>query len=342
VDSWITALTWRGEAPSVGHPHRPPGDRGRRGARGNPAANRTGSGRPGLSWCDVRRRRERTPDGRRHDRQEGCLDRPPDPLPTRVNTLPDLPATYHRALEAGLPAIGVELSRDARATIDDHVRLLLAWNSAINLTAIRDPAAIAIRHVVDSLTGLRVLREMRVTRILDLGSGAGFPGLPLVVALPWARALLVESVGKKARFLETVVAATGLGDLVRVEAARAEDLARRGGVPRGSAVVARAVAPLAELIELALPLVGSGGRLIAWKGASALDEGPTGEIASARRALDAISPGGGMSVEAAIPKDAGESVRDLRDHYLVVVTRGPGPIADHWPRDPAVRRRHPW
>jgi 16S rRNA (guanine527-N7)-methyltransferase len=279
---------------------------------------------------------------RRHDRQEGCLDRPPDPLPTRVNALPNLPATYHDALDAGLAAIRVELSPEARTTIDDHVRLLLAWNASINLTAIRDPRAIAIRHVVDSLTGLRVLGEMGVTRILDLGSGAGFPGLPLVVALPRATAVLVESVAKKARFLETVVEATGLGDFVRVETARAEDLVRRGGARRESTVVARAVAPLAELIELALPLAGPGGRLIAWKRASAVAEGADGELPGARRALEAISPGGTMHVEAALPVGAGEAVRDLREHRFAVVVAGPDPIGERWPRDPAVRRRAPW
>src|SRR4029079_15248598 len=133
----------------------------------------------------------------RHDRSGGCLDRPLDPLQTRVDTLPELPASYHDALDSALTAFGLWLADDVRGAIDDHVRLLLAWNAAINLTAVRDPAAIAIRHVADSLTGLRVLRERGVDRFVDLGSGGGYPGIPLAAALPADRALLADSTAKK-------------------------------------------------------------------------------------------------------------------------------------------------
>lgn len=242
----------------------------------------------------------------------------------------------------GLAAIGVELSSDARRRIDDHVRLLLAWNAAINLTAIRDPAAIAIRHVVDSLTALPVLAAMHPTRLLDLGSGGGYPGLPLVAALPGSDAVLVESVGKKVRFLRAVVDATGLGDRVGVEATRAEDLARRDGEASEAVVVARAVGPLAELVELAMPLAGPGGRLVAWKGVGAVGSGTASELAAARRALEAISPGGAIDVVPAIPEGAGPILEELRDHRLVVVSGGLERAAATWPRDPAARRRRPW
>jgi 16S rRNA (guanine527-N7)-methyltransferase len=271
---------------------------------------------------------------------EGCLDRPPDPLPTRVDSLPDLPDAYHGALDAGLAEIGVALSSDARATIDGHIRLLLAWNAAINLTAIRDPAEIAIRHVVDSLTALRVLEARDVSWVLDLGSGGGFPGLPLLATLPWGRGVLVESVGKKARFLETVVSATGMQDIVTVRAVRAEDLVAAGGAPQGAAVLARAVASLGELIELALPLLGPGGSLVAWKDVRAVSDG--GELDGARRAIAAIDPGARMNAVPAVPDEAGAAVDALRDHRLVIVTRSGAPIARTWPRDPAARKRRPW
>ena len=102
------------------------------------------------------------------------------------------------------------------------MRLLLAWNDAINLTAIRDPAEIAIRHVVDSLTALEVLRSRSIDRFIDLGSGGGFPGLTLAAAVPADRALLVDSIAKKVRFLSTVIEATGLGRSVAAVADRAE------------------------------------------------------------------------------------------------------------------------
>jgi 16S rRNA (guanine527-N7)-methyltransferase len=186
--------------------------------------------------------------------------------------------------------------------------------------------------VIDSLTGLAVLRERRVDRFVDLGSGGGFPGIPLAAALPADRALLIDSIGKKVRFLATVVDAVGLGDHVAAEPARAETLATsRADRGRWPAVTARAVAPLAELIELAFPLLQPGGVLVAWKRVSKedplrLEE----EVAAGRRAL----------VEA--PVGAAPDLADLVDHRLVIVERGAGPVAATWPRDPATRRRQPW
>ena len=241
-----------------------------------------------------------------------------------------------------------------RSAIDGHVRLLLAWNAAINLTSIRDPAAIAIRHVVDSLTGLAVLRARGVDRFVDLGSGGGFPGIPLAAALPAERALLVDSIGKKTRFLGTVVDAIDLSDHVAAEAARSESLAAspndRGQWP---AVTARAVASLGELVELGLPLLRPGGVLVAWKRGDPDDQaGLGGELGAARRALAAIDDRGRISVAAALPQrnghdqtaddHAADGLAALADHRLVVVERGRRAIDATWPRDPATRRRAPW
>ena len=238
------------------------------------------------------------------------------------------------------------MTDDARSAIDGHVRLLLAWNAAINLTAIRDPAAVAIRHVIDSLTGLAVLRARHVDRFVDLGSGGGFPGIPLAAALPADRALLIDSIGKKVRFLETVVIAVGLGDHVAAEPVRSESLAAsRADRGRWPAVTARAVAPLAELIELALPLLMGSGILVAWKRGDVDDPaGLGGEVAAARRALGATDPDGRIEIVAVVPRGDGRAavLEDLADHRLVIVERGTGPIAATWPRDPATRRRQPW
>jgi len=321
----------------------PPGDRGSRGARGNPAANRTSNGRPGIGsgvTYDDAGSGART--ARRHDRQEGCLDRPRDPLPTRVDSLPDLPPAFGAALEPGLGALGLTLSTETRAAIEGHVRLLLAWNAAINLTGIRDVADVAVRHVLDSLTALPLLAEHGVRRLVDLGSGGGFPGLPLAAAAGLDRVRLVESIAKKARFLETVVAAVGLADRVEVLALRAEALAvDRARTARWDAVTARAVAPLAELVELAFPLLAPGGCLIAWKSASAL-EGRDAEVAAARRAIGAIDPVARIEIAAAVPEPARASLAALADHRLVIVTRSERAITGRWPRDPASRRRAPW
>ena len=247
----------------------------------------------------------------------------------RVDATPPLPAAYGDSLAAGLADIGVELTTAAREAIDGHVRLLLAWNRAINLTAIRDPGEVAVAHVVDSLAALAILREREVDRLVDLGSGGGFPGLPLAIALPAERALLLDSVGKKVRFLETVVDAVGLTGRVDTHAGRAEALARdpmhREGWP---AVTARAIAALPDLVELAFPLLEPGGMLIAWK------RGEIGsELTAAGRAVAALGRGTleTRRVEAA----------SLAGHCLVVASKE-GPTPKRFPRDPALRRRSPW
>jgi hypothetical protein len=223
---------------------------------------------------------------------------------------------------------------------------------------------------VDSLTGLPILADRGIDRFVDLGSGGGFPGLTLAAAIPADRALLVDSIGKKVRFLATVAAATGLDHHVGTVAERAETLAAsdrdREAWP---AVTARAVAPLAELIEIALPLLAPGGILVAWKRGDPDDPaGLGGEIALGRQVLGAIDPGGRIDARSSLPGTATgpgpgpgpgvgpgpDAVADARpggdatildelgEHQLVVVERGRGRIADSWPRDPATRRRRPW
>lgn len=257
------------------------------------------------------------------------MDRLREPLPTRVEDTPTLPAAYAAALDGGLATLGISLTSDARAAIDGHARLLLAWTSAINLTSIRDPAAVALAHVVDSLSGMAVLRERGVDRFVDLGSGGGYPGLPIAAALPAARVVLLEPVAKKARFLSVVATATGLADSVEAAPVRAEALAadarHRGRWP---AVTARAVGSLADLVELAFPLLAPGGCLIAWKRGDL-----AAESAAADRAIVALG-GGRLEVRPV-------TVPGLAGHVLIVAApRGMAPTA--YPRDPGTRKRRPW
>jgi 16S rRNA (guanine527-N7)-methyltransferase len=240
-----------------------------------------------------------------------------------------LPRAYHAAVDDGLEQLRLDLPSAVREAIDGHVRLLLAWTVAINLTAVRDPVTVARLHVVDSLTAVPLLRERGVTRFVDLGSGGGFPGLPIALALPAERALLVESIGKKARFLGAAAAAVGAADRVEVATTRSEPLARRAEHrERWEAVTARAVGSLGDLVELAFPLLAVGGRLVAWK------RGALGrELGAARRAVPALG-GGRLDV-----LDAG--VAELGGHVLVVVDKT-GATDPRFPRDPAERRRRPW
>ncbi len=252
-----------------------------------------------------------------------------EPLPTRVDATSPLLSAYVDALDAGLSALSLTLEPAARGAIDGHARLLLAWTQAINLTAIRDPAAVAVAHVVDSLSGLTVLRERGVDRFIDMGSGGGYPGLPLAVALPAARALLLEPVGKKARFLATVTEATGLSAKVEVAPVRAEALAAdRRHRGRWPAVTARAVASQADLVELSFPLLTRDGVLVAWK------RGDLGaELAAAQHAIHALG-GGTLEVRPV-------TVPGLLDHRLVIITSSGDAPADY-PRDPTARKRRPW
>ena len=262
------------------------------------------------------------------------MERRREPLPTRVEDTPPLPPAYEVALGRGLRDIGLVLDDGARSTIDGHVRLLLAWTTAINLTAIRDPAAVARRHVIDSLTGVDVVSARAPRRVLDLGSGGGFPGIPLAAAVraPYpVEVTLLEPVQKKARFLSTAVTAIGLGARVLVEPRRAEDVAlRRSDDSAWDVITARAVASTADLVELAFPLLAGGGALVAWKRGTLTDE-----LDAAQRAADALG-GGALSVV-----DVG--VAGLDGHRLVVATRsGTDDVPPGYPRDPAVRKRRPW
>ena len=173
---------------------------------GNHVREGSGETRPrtDLTWED-----QGPPGARRADAGSGATQRagqapkapPPgrEPLPTRVQGLPPLPPEFEAVLRGGLAAIGAggtALAAEAREAIDGHVRLLLAWNRAINLSGIREPEAIACEHVLDSLAALPLLRRAGIEEFVDLGSGGGYPGLPLAAALPARRALLVESIGK--------------------------------------------------------------------------------------------------------------------------------------------------
>ncbi len=256
-----------------------------------------------------------------------------EPLPTRVQDTPRLPASYDDALGRGLADLRLDRELGpgsaAKAAVDGHVRLLLAWTRHINLTAIREPADVATGHVIDSLSALPWLRDHGAERVLDLGSGGGYPGLPLAATLPAATFCLVEPIAKKARFLGTAVEAIGLAGRVTVLAARAEALAADSGHRETwSVVTARAVASTADLVELSFPLLAPSGSLVAWKRGDL-----STELTAARRAMDALG-GGTLEVHHI-------AVAGLTGHQLAIVTRT-GVVPESYPRDPSARRRSPW
>lgn len=179
-------------------------------------------------------------------------------------TADNFPDAMQRELDAGLAALS--LDRALAHTLLAYLALLARWNGAYNLTAIRDPRDMVGKHLLDSLAMHPFVRE--VESLADLGTGAGLPGIPLALADPCLRVTLVESSGKKARFLREAVRTLGL-DNARVAESRAEALDESGAY---DAITARALATLPLIIELGGHLLKADGRLLAMKGAFPDDE----------------------------------------------------------------------
>ena len=165
----------------------------------------------------------------------------------------------------GARALALDLDQAQLDKLVAHLDLLDDWNQRMNLTAIRDRPAQLTKHLLDSLT---VLPYLHGERIADVGSGAGFPGIPLAIVEPHRHFSLVESTGKKCRFLEHVRDTLQLAN-VEVVQSRAE--AYKPDM-RFDTVIARAVGPVADLVKVAGALVVGGGRLLAMKGRYPEDE----------------------------------------------------------------------
>jgi len=180
--------------------------------------------------------------------------------------------------------VGLTLTNSQVSALQVLEQELIDWNSRFNLTAIRDVEGIRTKHFLDSLTiHLALNSQAMPTSIIDVGTGAGFPGLPLKILLPRIKLTLVESVHKKAHFCEHMVERLGLKDVL-VLAERAEDVGRMVNQRQAyDLAVARAVAPMAVLVEYLLPLVKLGGVVVMQKGESA-----HAEAQAAARAIEIL------------------------------------------------------
>lgn len=172
--------------------------------------------------------------------------------------LPAVPEAAAAALSAGLqqlrldPALAEPLGR--------YLQLLLLWNGTYNLTAVRDPQDIVVKHLLDCLA---MLPHVHGQRLVDIGSGAGLPGLPLALACPGLSVVLVETAGKKARFLREATRVLGLRDRVEVRNERAEQVALAEPCDM---LTARAFGSIAEILRVGGHLLASDGQLLAMKG----------------------------------------------------------------------------
>jgi 16S rRNA (guanine527-N7)-methyltransferase len=181
------------------------------------------------------------------------------PVPTRAHEAGATGTPVGASLDAGVAAMGISLAAGQRSSLLALIDELRTWNSRFNLTAIRDPRDMVGKHLLDSLS---VQPWLRGSSVADVGTGAGFPGLPLAVMNPGRRFTLIESTSKKARFVEHAAATLGLGN-VEVVNARAE--AYQPPTPFDT-VVCRAVGKLADFVKLAGHLCARNGRMFAMKG----------------------------------------------------------------------------
>lgn len=214
-----------------------------------------------------------------------------------------LPASAIERLDTGLAALGLDPA--LAAPLGAYLALLLQWNRAYNLTAVRDPDEMVTRHLLDSLVIAPHLAGC--AKVVDIGTGAGLPGIPLALALPDIAVTLVETVGKKARFLREAVRLLGLAPRVRLLEMRGEQVAEPDA---HDCLVARALGTLAMLLATGGHLIRPGGRLLAMKG-----QRPDEEIAAL--------PAGwrlGEVIPLAVPGLAAE-------RHLIVVERVRNPVA---------------
>jgi 16S rRNA (guanine527-N7)-methyltransferase len=224
--------------------------------------------------------------------------------------------------------LGLEIDPAQEEAFARFASELAAWNQRFNLTAISDPAEVQVKHFLDSLSCWLALRTAPAERVIDLGSGAGFPGLPLKILEPGLRLSLVESVGKKAAFLRHMVQDLGLKG-VEVLNQRAEEVGQTAGQRESyDWALARALAPMPALVEYLLPLVKLGGFALAQKGPKAAEE-----VEEAERAIRLLG-GGEARLERVEVPGLGE------ERYLVVIEKV-GPTPEKYPRRAGVPGKRP-
>ena len=238
-----------------------------------------------------------------------------------------LPMDSLPLLRRGLEELGFSLTPRQLEQFEVYYHELMDWNSRMNLTAVKDYEGVQVRHFLDSLTAGPYLGE-GTESLLDIGAGAGFPGVPLKIAFPQLKLTLVDSVGKKTGFLRHVVEELGLED-VEVHTGRAEDLACHPTARESfDVVVTRGVAVMQVLMELTLPFCRTGGMVMTWKKG---DLEP--EIAASLHAMEVL---GGRLREVVVVNAEG-----LRDGRVIVLVDKVKASPAKYPRRPGLPQKRP-
>ena len=184
------------------------------------------------------------------------------------------------ALDQGLPLLGLDLPEETREKLCDFGAAMVKQNEVMNLTAITAPDQVAKLHLLDSLTVLRCA-DLKGKQIVDVGCGAGFPGVPLAIACPEAKITLLDSLAKRMNWLDTILPQLGVTNARTLTARAEEAVATRR--EKFDFATSRAVARLNILLELTAPYVRVGGKVLAMKGAAAREE-----LAEARNAINRL------------------------------------------------------
>ncbi len=228
----------------------------------------------------------------------------------------------------GAGKLGVELTPGQLGKFQVYFHDLVEWNKRINLTRITDYEDVQLKHFLDSLTVLSAVRLTDGLRVIDVGTGAGIPGIPLKIVSPGIKLTLLEATGKKAAFLEHIINRLGL-DGVELVTGRAEELGHDAAYrEKFGLVLSRAVAPLPAAVELTLPFCELGGLCIALKKGDIKEE-----IQRSLRAIDAM---GGRIRE--VKPLALEGLNDTR--YLVIIEKLK-PTPPQYPRRPGLPVKRP-
>jgi len=240
----------------------------------------------------------------------------------------ELPESLASWCKKGAAGLGIDLNEKQTAQFDSYHQLILKKNKEMNLTSILEAKEVALKHVVDSLTCLLVAPLDGTPWVIDVGAGAGLPGIPVKIARPQMNLFLLDSAAKKVHFLQDVIKKLSLADTEAVHG-RAEDLARQKNW-RGQFdyALSRALAPLSVVIEYCLAFLKIGGFLIVWKGPAAVLE-----IENCRRALSVM--GGAL-----------REVKELTLPFIgherrLIVIEKVFPTPPQYPRRPGIPGKKP-
>lgn len=189
----------------------------------------------------------------------------------------------NHVLKSGCEKLGISLNEEQEKQFIEYYKLLIEWNQVMNLTAITEYDEVMQKHFVDSLSLVKGIHISSCETLIDVGTGAGFPGIPLKIIFPHLKIVLLDSLGKRVKFLNAVIEKLGLNNITAIHG-RAEDFSRQKEYrEKFDICVSRAVANLSSLSEYCLPYVKIGGVFISYK-SGAVEE----ELKNARRAISIL------------------------------------------------------